>query len=140
MCSRVTIHPFPGRVNDMGWTFYPRGLYTLLTDAARRYAKPLYILENGTADHAADDVGRQRYLAAHVREVWHAIHAGGADVRAYIHWSLLDNFEWVDGFGPRLGLIAVDYENGFARAPRTSAALYGEIARGNALPVRYAGP
>jgi beta-glucosidase len=127
-------------VNDMGWTYYPRGLYAVLTDAARRYARPLYILENGTADHADDDVGRQRYLTAHVREVWHAIHDGGADVRAYIHWSLLDNFEWVDGFGPRLGLIAVDYEDSFRRTPRASAALYAEIARGNALPARFAQP
>lgn len=131
----------PGEpVNDMGWTLYPHGLYTVLTDAARRYGKPLFILENGTADHAADDVGRQRYIAAHVREVWLAIHQGGADVRAYIEWSLIDNFEWVDGFGPRLGLIAVDYENGWRRTPRASAALFGEIARSNALPARYARP
>ncbi len=130
----------PETVNDMGWTFYPRGLYAVLSEAARRYAKPLYILENGTADHADDDLGRQRYLTAHIREVWYAMHEGGADVRAYIHWSLLDNFEWVDGFGPRLGLIAVDYEHDFARKPRASAALFGEIARSDALPARYASP
>lgn len=127
-------------VNDMGWTSYPHGLYAVLTEAARRYAKPVFILENGTADDAADDVGRQRYLAAHVREVWLAIHRGGADVRSYIQWSLIDNFEWVDGFGPRLGLIAVDYENGFRRSPRASARLYGEIARSNSLPATYARP
>jgi len=127
-------------VNDMGWTIYPHGLYTVLTDAARRYAKPVFILENGTADRALDDVGRQLYLAAHVREVWLAIHQGGVDVRSYIVWSLIDNFEWVDGFGPRLGLIAVDYEDGFRRTPRASAALFGEIATSNSLPARYAGP
>jgi beta-glucosidase len=127
-------------VNDMGWTIYPHGLYTVLTETARRYAKPVFILENGTADHAADDVGRQRYLTQHVREVWLAIHEGRADVRSYIQWSLLDNFEWVDGFGPRLGLIAVDYENDFKRTPRASAALYEEIARSNSLPARYARP
>ena len=44
-------------VNDMGWTVYPHGLYALLTEAAHRYAKPIYILENGTSDHADDDVG-----------------------------------------------------------------------------------
>jgi beta-glucosidase len=126
-------------VNDMGWTLYPRGLYALLTTTARRYGKPIYILENGTADHADDDVGRQRYLAAHVREVWLAIR-DGADVRAYIQWSLLDNFEWSDGFGPRLGLIAVDYENGFRRTPRRSAAVYREIATSNSLPAQYDRP
>ena len=72
--------------------------------------------------------------------MWLAIHQGGADVRSYLEWSLIDNFEWVDGFGPRLGLIAVDYENGFSRTPRASTALFGEIARGNALPARYAQP
>jgi len=127
-------------VNDMGWTIYPHGLYTVLTEAAGRYGKPLFILENGTADRALDDVVRQRYLAAHVREAWLAIHQGGADVRAYVQWSLIDNFEWVDGFGPRLGLIAVDYEHDFARTPRASVALYGEIARSNSLPDRYARP
>ena len=127
----------PGRpdepTNEMGWTVYPRGLYELLTQASQRYRRPVYILENGTADAALDDVGRQAYLRAHVREVWLAIQHG-VDVRAYVEWSLLDNFEWVDGFGPRLGLIAVDYEDGFKRTPRRSAALYGEIARSNALP------
>jgi beta-glucosidase len=127
-------------VNDMGWTIYPHGLYTVLTAAARRYRQPVFILENGTADSAANDVGRQRYLAAHVREVWLAIHRGGADVRSYIHWSLLDNYEWVDGFGPRLGLIAVDYENGFRRTPRASAALYAAIAGSNSLPAKYTSP
>jgi beta-glucosidase len=127
-------------VNDMGWTVYPRGLYEVLTRAARRYALPLYILENGTADRADDDVGREQYLAAHVREAWLAIHGGGADVRSYVHWSLLDNFEWVDGFDARFGLIAVDYEHDFRRTPRRSARLYGAIATANTLPAGAAGP
>ena len=75
-----------------------------------------------------------------MREVWLAIHDGGADVRSYIQWSLLDNFEWTDGFGPRLGLIAVDYEHGFKRTPRRSAALYSEIAASNSLPAAYDRP
>jgi beta-glucosidase len=126
-------------VNDMGWTIYPRGLYAILTTTARRYGKPIYILENGTSDHAEDDVGRQHYLAAHVREVWLAIR-DGADVRSYVAWSLLDNFEWTDGFGPRLGLLAVDYEHDFKRTPRRSAALYREIAASNSLPAAYDRP
>jgi len=127
-------------LNDMGWGVYPHGLYELLTESARRYAKPVYVLENGTSDHADDDVGRQAYLAAHVREAWLAMHQGGVDLRAYVHWSLLDNFEWVDGFDARLGLIAVDYAHDFRRTPRRSAQLYGEIARSNSLPARYASP
>jgi beta-glucosidase len=124
-------------VNDMGWTIYPRGLYELLTRTSKRYRLPIYVLENGDADQSVEDWGRMRYLLAHLRELWLALR-DGADVRGYVAWSLLDNFEWVDGFGPRFGLIAVDYENGFARTPRRSASLYGAIARTNALPAARA--
>jgi beta-glucosidase len=51
----------------------------------------------------------------------------GIDIQGYFHWSHLDNFEWAEGFGPRFGLFAVDYENDFARAPRDSASVYAEI-------------
>jgi beta-glucosidase len=79
-----------------------------------------------------------------VREVWLAINQGGADVRSYIHWSLFDNFEWVEGFDARFGLMAVDYELGFNRKARPSAKLYSEIAGTNTLPaslmLRYGRP
>ena len=58
---------------------------------------------------------------------------GGADIRGYVHWSLFDNFEWAEGFTARFGLVGVDYENGFKRMPRPSAALYADIAKANAL-------
>ncbi|MBS0375097.1 MAG: glycoside hydrolase family 1 protein [Proteobacteria bacterium] len=125
-------------VNDMGWTIYPHGLYEVLRGAGRRYGRPVYILENGDSDRALDDRGRQDYLAAHIRETWLAIEAG-VDVRSYVVWSLIDNFEWVDGFDARLGLIAVDYRDGFRRTPRGSVAMLREITRGNALPARLAG-
>ena len=57
----------------------------------------------------------------------------GADVRGYFHWSLMDNFEWLEGFGPRFGLYSVDYATQ-ARTPTRAAALFQEIARGRALP------
>jgi beta-glucosidase len=120
--------------NDLGWDAYPHGFYQVLTQAYRRYGKPIYVLENGTADKAEDDVARQKFLVSHVREVWLAINRGGADVRSYIHWSLFDNFEWVEGFDARFGLMAVDYEHGFNRTARPSAKLYSTIAGTNALP------
>ncbi len=123
--------------NDLGWASYPHGFYLILTEAARRYAKPIYVLENGTADGAADDVARQAFLRQHVREAWLARERGGADVRSYIHWSLIDNFEWADGFEARFGLVAVDYENDFRRTPRPSAKLFSDIAHANALPARW---
>ena len=121
-------------VNDLGWASYPHGMFLILTQAARRYAKPIYVLENGTADGSQQDLARQRFLVAHVREVWLAMRQGGADVRSYIHWSLFDNFEWADGFDARFGLVAVDYENGFKRTPRPSAQLFATIAHSNSLP------
>jgi beta-glucosidase len=120
--------------NDLGWDSYPHGFYQVLTQAYRRYGKPIYVLENGTADQAMDDVARQKFLVSHVREVWLAINQGGADVRGYIHWSLFDNFEWVEGFDARFGLMAVDYEQGFKRQARPSAQLYSAIAGTNSLP------
>jgi beta-glucosidase/6-phospho-beta-glucosidase/beta-galactosidase len=107
-----------------------------LTQAYRRYRKPIYVLENGTADQSTDDVARQKFLVSHVREVWLAINQGGADVRGYIHWSLFDNFEWVEGFDARFGLMAVDYEHGFKRRARPSAQLYSAMAGTNSLPAK----
>ena len=126
--------------NDLGWASYPHGFYLILTEAARRYRKPIDVLENGTADGAADDVARQAFLRQHVREAWLARERGGADVRSYIHWSLFDNFEWADGFTARFGLVAVDYEDGFRRTPRPSAKLFAAIARANALPAELRPP
>jgi beta-glucosidase len=120
--------------NDLGWQTYPHGLYGVLTQTGKRYGKPVYILENGTADRQDNDVARQKFLVEHLREVWLAINQGGVDVRSYIHWSLFDNFEWVEGFDARFGLVAIDYENGFTRTPRPSAKLYAQIAHANALP------
>jgi beta-glucosidase len=116
----------------MGWTNYPHGLYDILTRARVKYHRPIYVLENGTCDSANDDLARQQYLLAHVREVWLAI-SSGADVRSYFEWSFIDNLEWVDGFDARFGLIAVDYESNFKRTPRQSAKLYAEVIRNNGL-------
>jgi beta-glucosidase len=116
------------RVNDLDWASYPRGFRAVLNEAARRYRLPIYVLENGTADEADDDVLRRQLLVEHVHEMWLA-RRDGADVRGYFHWSLLDNFEWAEGFEPRFGLIKVDYRDGFTRTPRPSAALYTRIIR-----------
>ena len=118
--------------NDLGWPSYPHGFYELLTKVGKRYEKPVMILENGTADGADDDKQRQRYLVEHVRETWLA-RRDGVDIRSYIHWSLMDNFEWNEGFDAKFGLIAVDYDHDFRRTPRPSAALFGEIAHANGL-------
>lgn len=127
------LHDAGEAVTELGWTIDPHGLYGVLAEGARRYGKPIWILENGTADAADDDVTRQKYLVEHVREIWLAMHEAGADVRGYLQWSLMDNMEWTEGFDARFGLIAVDPEHPDSYRPRKSAAVFTAIARANAL-------
>ncbi len=97
----------PGdKVSDLGWAVHPQGLEDLLVEMHDRYEVPLYVTENGCAD--AKDTLRAEYLKGHVAAVARA-RQRGASVEGYLHWSLLDNFEWVKGFGPRFGLIEIDY-------------------------------
>ena len=90
---------------------------------------PLLVTENGIA--TADDDDRIRFTEDALRGLSAAI-AGGADVRGYVHWSLLDNFEWMLGYRPTFGLVAVDRQT-FARTPKPSLAWLGEVARRNGL-------
>jgi len=114
---------------EMGWSIEPQGLLRALT-AARAQGLPLLVTENGTA--CADDGERGDYVVRHLAAVRDAI-AAGADVRGYQYWSLLDNFEWAEGYRPKFGLVAVD-RGTQVRTPRPSARLYGEIARTGRLP------
>jgi len=120
----------PGaEVNDLGWEIYPEGLGRLLDAWGPRAGVPLYITENGIAD--ADDDQRPRFLVRHLAEVARAA-ARGVDVRGYMHWSLMDNFEWAEGYAPRFGLVRVDYATQ-ERQPRPSAELYARIARARGI-------
>ncbi len=120
-------------ISELGWALYPHGFFLILQEAHKRYQRPIYILENGIDCRPLNDTLRQHFLVTHLREVWNAIHHAKADIRGYFHWSLLDNFEWAEGFGPRFGLLHVDYEHHFQRTPRQSAALYTQIIQDNAL-------
>jgi len=102
--------------------------------AVRRAAEvlpdvPLLVTENGIA--TADDEDRIRFTDEALRGLASAI-ADGADVRGYVHWSLLDNFEWMLGYAPTFGLVSVDRET-FARTPKPSLAWLGKVARRNGL-------
>lgn len=114
--------PWSGPVTDLGWPINPNGLTHVLLHM-KQYGKPVYITENGLAD--ADDSRRADYLRDHLRAIEQA-QAQGVDVRGYLHWSLLDNFEWADGFNPRFGLIEVDYHT-MQRKVRPSAQVYKAI-------------
>jgi beta-glucosidase len=102
-------------VTDMGWEVYPGGLTELLLRLRADYCLPaLYITENGAAyqDRVVRgrvvDSDRIRYLHSHIAALADALESG-VDVRGYFVWSLLDNFEWADGYAKRFGLVHVDY-------------------------------
>jgi beta-glucosidase len=109
----------------------PSGLYLALKTLAS-YGKPIYITENGVPD--GDDDMRGRFIATHLAETWRALQEG-ADVRGYYHWTLVDNFEWVEAWDLKFGLFSHDRETGI-RGPKPSAAIYAQIAQANGVPAR----
>jgi beta-glucosidase len=118
-------------MSDLGWEVFPEGLGLLVRAWARRSRLPIYVTENGIADAA--DSRRASFLVRHLAELAKAV-AEGIDVRGYFHWSLLDNFEWADGYEPRFGLVAVDYSTQERRI-RESAHVYARIARARRVDV-----
>src|SRR5262249_44968905 len=104
---------------DIGWEDYPEGFARTLL-SARRYGLPVWVTENGIDDRDGDR--RSGFLAEHWAALLQA-RAAGADVRGYLYWSLLDNFEWLEGWGPRFGLYHVDFATLERRAPPALAYL-----------------
>ncbi len=106
---------------DLGWEVYPQGLGGFLTRVSQMApGLPLYVTENGLACAAEPDTPRMAYLAAHLQEARAAI-ARGVDLRGYFLWSILDNYEWAEGYDARFGLVHVDFET-LQRRPRASFA------------------
>ena len=109
-------------VSDMGWEVYPEGLYKILLKL-KKYNKPIFITENGIAD--AKDEKRAGFIRSHIEAMQKAA-SEGVDIRGYFYWSLLDNFEWAEGFAPRFGLVEIDYKT-LERKIRPSAYEYKKI-------------
>jgi beta-glucosidase len=123
----------PGaEVSDLGWQVYPEGLGRLLSEWSERSGRPIVIAENGIAD--ATDAQRSSFLVRHLVEVARAL-ARGIDVQGYFHWSLLDNFEWADGYEPRFGVVEVDYASQERRL-RGSAHLYAKVAASRTIDTK----
>jgi len=101
-----SIDPSAPLKNDLGWELYPAGMGRALDGLWARYHVPIVITENGIADAA--DRYRSWYIVTNLDEVQKAV-TRGVDVRGYLHWALVDNFEWAEGLAPRFGLVAVDY-------------------------------
>jgi len=119
-------------VTAMGWEVFPRGLTELLERLQADYQlPPIYITENGAAyadrlvDGRVADVDRIRYLRSHIAAMADALEAG-VDVRGYFVWSLIDNFEWADGYSKRFGIVYVDYDTQ-RRTLKDSAIWYGGL-------------
>ncbi len=113
----------------MGYEDRPQALAATCRFAWARTKTPILVTENGWAGE--DDARRAAFVAEALRELHGAI-ADGVDVRGYFYWSLLDNFEWSLGYGPKFGIIGVDRATQ-QRAIKPSAAALGVIARANAL-------
>lgn len=119
-----------------GWNITPEVLYWGPRFFHERYGLPIVVTENGLAnldwvslDGSVRDPQRIDYTARHLIQLHRAI-ADGVVVRGYFHWSLMDNFEWAEGFDQRFGLVYVDFETQ-ERVPKQSAAWYTEVIRTN---------
>jgi beta-glucosidase len=113
-------------MTDAGYEYYPQALGGAVRLAARKTNKPIYVTESGIA--ASDDRRRIAWLDASVAEVEKCL-AEGIDVKSYIYWSLLDNFEWTQGYGRRFGLVSVDRDT-FVRKPKPSARHFAALIAG----------
>ena len=118
----------PVPANSLGWDVYPEGLYQLLLKL-KKYKLPVMITENGIC--TSEDTQRWEFIAGHLKTLHRAMEAG-VPVTGYLYWSLLDNFEWDKGFGPRFGLIDVNYKT-HQRTVRESAKKFAQVCRTGVL-------
>ncbi|MEU2059224.1 GH1 family beta-glucosidase [Streptomyces sp. NPDC013455] len=126
-----SVREIEGRpTTDFGWPVVPEGLTELLTGFRDRYGDrlpPVVVTENGCSYEGVDDQERIAYLDAHVRALYRAVEAG-VDVRGYFVWSLMDNFEWAEGYARRFGLVHIDYTT-LERTPKASYHWYRDLLR-----------
>jgi beta-glucosidase len=134
--SDIDFEPVPqpqAEHTDIGWEIYPDALTHVLTDLHTRYTlPPIYITENGAAgadsineqDQVIDDQ-RCRYYASHLNAVDRAMMAG-VNIKGYFAWSLMDNFEWAEGYNKRFGIVYVDYVSQ-RRLPKQSALMFKDF-------------
>ena len=90
-------------VNDLGWEIYPQGIAENAHELYKLAKLPVFITENGTCDNS--DVFRRRYLYDHLK----VLSESGLPVQRYYHWCFTDNFEWLEGYSARFGLVHVEY-------------------------------
>ncbi|KAL3812245.1 hypothetical protein ACJIZ3_013513 [Penstemon smallii] len=115
--------------SESGRGVYPDGLYRVLLHFHERYKQlgvPFVIAENGIADET--DLIRRPYILEHLLATYSAMRMG-VPVLGYLFWTISDNWEWADGYGPKFGLVAVDRSNNLARIPRPSYNLFSKVVK-----------
>lgn len=113
--------------SESGRGVYPDGLYRMLLQFNERYKHlniPFIITENGVSDET--DLIRRPYLLEHLLAIYAAM-LMGVRVLGYLFWTISDNWEWADGYGPKFGLVAVDRANDLARIPRPSYHMFSKV-------------
>lgn len=129
MADKALPPPQGAEVTQMGYEFYPEALENTVRYASKQTGIPVIVTENGVATE--NDARRVEYVQRALAGVKRCLDSG-IDVRGYIHWSLLDNFEWIFGYTPKFGLIAVDRETQ-KRTVKPSARVLGNIAKANSF-------
>jgi len=117
--------PAGAEMTAAGYEYYPQALGAMIRLAARKTSKPIFVTESGIATD--DDTRRVAWLDACVEQVQQCL-GEGINVRSYIYWSLLDNFEWTSGYGQHFGMVAVDRKT-FSRTPKPSTQHLAQIIR-----------
>jgi beta-glucosidase len=138
--GQVLVQPEGMPVTAMNWLVDPSASYELMTRLRDETGGlPLYITENGSAWHdyvtqdgTVEDHERLQYLRGHLAAL-HAAISDGVNLRGYFAWSLLDNFEWAEGYAKRFGLVFVDFGTQ-KRILKRSGEFYASVVRANALP------
>jgi beta-glucosidase len=121
--------PAGTELTKSGWAFDPEALGAALRYAASQVSVPLYVTENGIS---TDDDGRREVFIRRALASMKAAIDDGVDVRGYYHWTLVDNWEWNEGFKQTFGLVSFDHQT-FKRTVKPSARVYGQIAKRNRL-------
>ena len=117
------MHNPENKSSDLGWNMQPEALRYVLEGLHERYKLPILITENGLADE--NDEHRKWWIAESIKAMSLAMKSG-AKLLGYLHWSLLDNFEWDKGFWPKFGLVSV-HRGTMKRTVRSSAKWFGGV-------------
>jgi beta-glucosidase len=132
--------PGPGPRTDFNWEVWPAAIYRMLMRVTKDYDRPpIYVTENGCSygdrpgpDGRVHDQRRIDFLDGYIGQVGRAL-AEGADVRGYYLWSLMDNFEWAEGYAQRFGIIDVDFDGGGTRTIKDSGYWYRDLIKSGEL-------